>query len=66
MAEDKKVKVIEEEEEGVEEKKVPSTKVYHVSKRTEDKKWTIKFALGSKVIKLCDTKEPARDIEYLM
>ena len=39
MAEDKKVKVIEEEEEGVEEKKVPSTKVYHVSKRAEDKKW---------------------------
>lgn len=33
-------------------------KVYHVSKR-EDGKWTIKFAGGEKVIKLCDTKEEA-------
>ena len=35
------------------------TKVYHINKRTSDKKWTIKFANGQKVIKLFDTKEEA-------
>ena len=34
-------------------------KVYHVNKRAEDSKWTIKFAGGDKVIKLFDTKEEA-------
>ena len=34
-------------------------KVYHVAKRAEDNKWTIKFAGGEKVIKLCNTKEEA-------
>ena len=34
-------------------------KVYHVNKRAEDGKWTIKFAGGEKVIKLFDTKEEA-------
>ena len=34
-------------------------KVYHVSKRAEDGKWTIKFAGGEKVIKLFNTKEEA-------
>ncbi len=34
-------------------------KVYHVNKRAEDSKWTIKFAGGEKVIKLCNTKEEA-------
>lgn len=36
-----------------------STKVYHISKRKEDGKWTIKFAGGEKVIKLFKTKEEA-------
>jgi hypothetical protein len=34
-------------------------KVYHVSKRASDGKWTIKFAGGQKSIKLYDTKEAA-------
>lgn len=34
-------------------------KVYHVNKRAEDSKWTIKFAGGDKVIKLFNTKEEA-------
>ena len=34
-------------------------KVYHVSKRAEDSMWTIKFAGGERVIKLCKTKEEA-------
>ena len=34
-------------------------KVYHVSKRAKDGKWTIKFANGQKVIKLFDTKVEA-------
>lgn len=36
-----------------------ATKVYHVSKRAEDKKWVIKLTGGSKVIKTFDTKEEA-------
>ncbi|MDY6430742.1 MAG: DUF2188 domain-containing protein [Bacilli bacterium] len=38
-----------------------ATKVYHVSKRAKDGKWTIKFAGGDKVIKLFDTKEQAME-----
>lgn len=34
-------------------------KVYHVSKRAEDGKWTVKFAGGEKVIKLFNTKDEA-------
>lgn len=34
-------------------------KIYHVNKRAEDSKWTIKFAGGDKVIKLFNTKEEA-------
>ena len=34
-------------------------KVYHVSKRPSDGKWTVKFAGGEKVIKLFDTKVEA-------
>jgi len=45
-----------------EEKKEDPTKVYHVSKRAEDGKWSIKFANGKKVIKLFDTKAEA--VEY--
>ena len=40
-------------------KKPDPKKVYHVSKRAEDSQWTIKFAGGEKVIKLCKTKEEA-------
>ncbi|OPZ37549.1 MAG: hypothetical protein BWY98_00087 [Tenericutes bacterium ADurb.BinA155] len=40
-------------------KKADSSKVYHVSKRASDGKWTIKFAGGQKSIKLYDTKEAA-------
>lgn len=36
-----------------------ATKVYHVSKRAEDKKWVIKLTGGSKVIKTFNTKEEA-------
>ena len=36
-----------------------NTRVYHVSKRRFDSKWTIKYAGGSKVIKLCNTQEEA-------
>lgn len=39
--------------------KKDTTKVYHVNKRAVDKKRTIKFANGSKVIKLFNTKEEA-------
>lgn len=35
---------------------------YHVSKRQEDGKWTVKYAGGEKVIKLFDTQKEA--IEY--
>ena len=43
------------------EKKSAPTKVYHVSKRAEDGKWALKFAGGSKVIKLFDTKVEAEE-----
>ena len=36
-------------------------KVYHVSKRAEDGKWTVKFAGGEKVIKLFNTKAEAEE-----
>ena len=38
------------------------TRVYHVNKRKEDGKWTVKFAGGEKVIKLFDTQKEA--LEY--
>lgn len=67
MAEKDKVntKVKEEDDETEDEiltpsnKKADFTKVYHVNKRASDKKWTIKFAGGERVIKLCDTKPEA-------
>ena len=40
-------------------KKYEGRKVYHVNKRAKDKKWTIKFANGERVIKLLDTKKEA-------
>ena len=36
-------------------------RVYHLSKRSEDNKWTIRFAGGKRVIKLCDTQKEAID-----
>ena len=42
--------------------KKEANKVYHVSKRKEDGKWTVKFAGGEKVIKLFDTQKEA--LEY--
>ncbi len=36
-------------------------KIYHVSKRAEDKKWAVKAAGSEKVIKLFDTKEEAME-----
>lgn len=42
-----------------EEKKVSATKAYHVVKRKEDNKWTVKLANGEKVIKTFATKEEA-------
>lgn len=36
-------------------------RVYHLSKRAEDNKWTIRFAGGKRVIKLCDTQKEAID-----
>lgn len=38
-------------------------RVYHLNKRAEDNKWTIIFAGGKRVIKLCDTQKEA--IEYV-
>ena len=35
---------------------------YHINKRKEDGKWTVKFAGGEKVIKLFDTQKEA--LEY--
>ncbi len=45
-----------------EEKKQSATKAYHVVKRKEDNKWTIKLANGDKVIKTFATKDEA--LEY--
>ena len=45
-----------------EQKVAAKKKMYHVSKRTSDNKWTVKFAGGEKVIKLFDTKVEA--LEY--
>ena len=42
-----------------EEKKVSTAKAYHVVKRKEDNKWTVKLANGDKVIKTFATKEEA-------
>jgi cytoskeletal protein RodZ len=39
-----------------------AAKVYHISKRKDDGKWQVKFAGGSKAIKLFDTQAEA--IEY--
>jgi len=57
--------------EPVEEVKEPATtgpsadgkRVYHLNKRDSDNKWTIIFAGGKRVIKLCDTQKEA--IEYV-
>lgn len=51
---------IKEDEEKVE-KKTPkeARRVYHLNKREEDNKWTIVFAGGKRVIKLCDTQKEA-------
>ena len=51
-----------EEVEVKEETKTAKKKMYHVSKRASDNKWTVKFAGGNKVIKLFDTKVEA--LEY--
>ena len=51
-----------EEVEVKEETKATKKKMYHVSKRASDNKWTVKFAGGNKVIKLFDTKVEA--LEY--
>lgn len=40
-------------------KKAGPVKVYHVSKRASDGKWSIKFTGGEKSIKLYNTKEEA-------
>ena len=45
-----------------EEKSAAKKKMYHVSKRASDNKWTVKYAGGEKVIKLFDTKVEA--LEY--
>ena len=45
-----------------EEKKDVGFRVYHVNKRKEDGKWTVKYAGGEKVIKLFDTQKEA--LEY--
>ncbi len=47
--------------ESIDEKKVASAKTYHVSKRTEDGKWQVKYAGGEKAIKLFDTKAEAME-----
>ena len=55
--------VLKDEEEVENEEKVAAKKkMYHVSKRTSDNKWTVKYAGGEKVIKLFDTKVEA--LEY--
>lgn len=41
-------------------------KVYHVAKRAEDNKWTVKFRGGKKVIKLFDTKKEAEEYVAVM
>ena len=50
------------EEENPEPKKEVTFRTYHVSKRKEDGKWTVKYAGGEKVIKLFDTQKEA--LEY--
>ena len=44
-----------------EEKEKPTHRNYHVSKRAEDGKWTVKFAGGEKVIKLFNTQKEAME-----
>ena len=43
-------------------KKEVKYRTYHVNKRKEDGKWTVKYAGGEKVIKLFDTQKEA--LEY--
>ena len=43
-------------------KKEVNFRTYHVNKRKEDGKWTVKYAGGEKVIKLFDTQKEA--LEY--
>lgn len=51
----------EVEEVVVEDEKAPkaSRKKYHVTKRSEDKKWSVKLEGGQKAIKLFNTKDEA-------
>ena len=57
-----KVQEKEKEPEPKDDSKKDNTRVYHVNKRKEDNKWTVKFAGGEKVIKLFDTQKEA--LEY--
>ena len=57
-----KAKAKAEEPKEEKEKEKPTHRNYHVSKRAEDGKWTVKFAGGEKVIKLFDTQKEA--LEY--
>lgn len=59
-AEEKKPEPVEEE--PAEEKKPIEYRNYHVVKRASDNKWEVKYAGGSKAIKLFDTQKEA--IEY--
>lgn len=56
------VEAPEANEEQAEEKKVIDFRNYHVVKRAKDNKWEVKYAGGSKAIKLFDTQKEA--IEY--
>lgn len=59
----KKVEETPVKEPTVEEEKTkPEYRIYHVSKRASDDKWQVKFAKGSKAIKLFRTQAEA--IEY--
>lgn len=49
-------------EDKPDEKKEVNFRTYHVNKRKEDGKWTVKYAGGEKVIKLFDTQKEA--LEY--
>ncbi len=41
-------------------------KIYHVSKRSSDGKWQVRFANGQKAIKLFDTKQQAMEYTKTM
>lgn len=61
LKEEKKEKPKAKEEKPAEKKEV-NFRTYHVNKRKEDGKWTVKYAGGEKVIKLFDTQKEA--LEY--